>query len=78
MAEHASDYHRGDQDIHEQVTTFHRFGAFTKWGSLITGVTLLVLSLWFATDAGFLGGLVTGVVILALGIWALRERKPKH
>ena len=82
MADHAhdahGDYHRGDQDIHEQVNTFHTFGAFTKWGSLILGVTILTLTLWFCTDTGFLGGLITGLVLLAVGIFALRERKPKH
>ena len=39
---------------------------------------LLMLTLWFATDAGFFGGLITGVVVLVIGIWVLRERKPKH
>jgi hypothetical protein len=78
MAEHASDYHRGAQDIHEQVNTFHAFGAFTKWSSLILAGSLLMLTLWFCTDAGFLGGLVTGLVVLAIGVFALRERKPKH
>ena len=78
MAAHGHDYHRGDMDIHEQVNTFHAFGALTKWGSLITAVSILVLTLWFATDAGLLGGVVTGVVVFAVGVWALRERKPKH
>lgn len=78
MAEHASDYHRGDMDIHEQVNTFHAFGAFTKWGSLALAVTLLTLTMWFATDAGFLGGLITGLVVLAVGVLVLRERKAGH
>lgn len=75
---HAHDYHRGDMDIREQANTFHLFNAWTKWGSLVLAVTLLTLTLWFATDAGFLGGAVTGVVVLALGIFALRERKSGH
>ncbi len=78
MAEHASDYHRGEMDISAQEHTFHAFGAFTKWGSLITAVGVLTLTLWFCTTAGFLGGLITGVVVLALGILLLRERKTNH
>ena len=78
MAAHGHDYHRGDMDIHEQVNTFHAFGAWTKWGSLILAVTLLTLTLWFATEAGVFGGLIVGAVVLAVGVWVLRERKPKH
>ena len=79
MAEHASeDYHRGEMDIREQANTFHAFNAWTKWGSLILAVTLLTLTLWFATEAGFFGGLIVGAVVLAVGVWVLRERKPKH
>ena len=81
MATHAedhTDYHRGEMDIREQVNTFHLFNGWTKWGSLVLAVALLTLTLWFATDAGFLGGLVAGVVVLALGIFALRERKSGH
>lgn len=76
MAEHAhDDYHRGEMDIHEQAATYVAVMRGTKWGSLVIGVSLLVLTLWFCTDAGFLGGAVTGVVLLALGIFFLREKK---
>ncbi|MES2721653.1 MAG: aa3-type cytochrome c oxidase subunit IV, partial [Pseudomonadota bacterium] len=30
----ASEYHRGEMDISEQVATFHLFNGLTKWGSL--------------------------------------------
>jgi hypothetical protein len=73
----ASEYHRGEMDIHEQVSTFHAFNLLTKWGSLATVVALLVLTLWFCTDAGFLGGLVTGLVVTAIGVAVLREKKTK-
>ena len=78
MAAEGHDYHRGDMDIREQANTFHAFGAWTKWGSLVLAVVLLTLTLWFATDAGFFGGLITGLVVLAIGVWVLRERKPRH
>lgn len=71
----ASDYHRGEMDIHEQAATYHGVMAMTKWGSLVIAVALLVLTLWFCTDAGFMGGTVTGLVVLVLGVLLLREKK---
>jgi hypothetical protein len=79
MASHAqdahADYHRGDMDIHEQVHTWTVFKLFAKWGSLITGVGLLFLTMWFCTNTGFIGSFITAVVLMAIGILVLRERK---
>jgi hypothetical protein len=72
MAGKASDYHRGEQDIHEQVATFHLIMNITKWGSLLIASGLLFLVLWFCTSAGFVAGLISGGVVLALGIVLLR------
>jgi hypothetical protein len=74
MAGKASEYHRGEMDIHEQVATFHLVMNITKWGSLIIAAGLLTVVLWFCTAAGFLTGLIAGVVVLVLGIALLRER----
>ena len=72
MAGQASDYHRGEMDIHEQVSTFHLVMNITKWGSLLIAAFLLTAVLWFCTSAGFLAGLISGGVVLALGIVLLR------
>ncbi|THD58710.1 MAG: aa3-type cytochrome c oxidase subunit IV [Phenylobacterium sp.] len=74
MAGQASEYHRGDMDIHEQVATFHLVMGITKWGSLIIAASLLFLTLWFCTPTGFFGAFITGAVVLALGIFFLRSR----
>ena len=74
MAGPASDYHRGEMDISEQVSTFHLVMGMTKWGSLILASFLLWMVIWFCTSAGFLSGLITGGVVLALGIVLLREK----
>jgi len=74
----AHDYHRGEMDIREQVNTFHAFNRLNKWGSLALAVGLLMLTMWFGTEAGFFGGLITGIVVLVLGILILRERKGGH
>jgi hypothetical protein len=79
MAEHAhdahGDYHRGEMDIREQANTFSMFNKMAKWGSLVLAVSLLFLTMWFATEAGFLAALVTSFVLAVVGVWALRERK---
>ena len=52
MAGPASDYHRGEMDIHEQASTFQLVMGITKWGSLVMAAFLLFLVLWFCTPRG--------------------------
>jgi thiamine transporter ThiT len=78
MARKASEYHRGQQDIEEQVATFHLVMNITKWGSLLIAAFLLFSVLWFCTDAGFLTGLISGAVVLVLGAIFLRRGAPAH
>jgi hypothetical protein len=75
MAGQASDYHRGDMEIQEQVSTFHLVMGITKWGSVVLASLLLFLVLWFCTHTGFVGSFITGAIVLILGIVLLRERK---
>jgi thiamine transporter ThiT len=72
MAGQASEYHRGEMDIHEQVATFRLIMNITKWGSLVIASALLFLVLWFCTGAGFLAGLISGIVVFVLGSLLLR------
>jgi hypothetical protein len=78
MAEPASDYHRGEMDIHAQEATFHSVMVASKWSivAIVAGVTFLAL--WFCTAAGFLNAFITAVIIVALGIFFLRERPSTH
>jgi hypothetical protein len=71
----ASEYHRGEMDIHEQVSTYDAFMGLTKWGSLAIAVALVMLVIWFCTPAGFIGGLIPGVVLTVAGIFLLRTKK---
>jgi hypothetical protein len=76
MAEHDHgdhEYHRGEMDIREQAHTYEMFGELSKWGSLLTAVAVLVLTLWFCTNVGFFGGAIPGVVLLVAGIFFLRK-----
>jgi hypothetical protein len=70
----AGDYHRGEMDIQEQAATYAAFGGMTKWGSLAISVLLLMITIWFCTPMGFLGGLIPGVVLAVLGVVFLREK----
>jgi hypothetical protein len=78
MAEQASEFHHGDQDISEQQATFHDAMIATKWAILALAVLITFLTMWFCTAAGFFSAFVTAVVILAVGLFALRERSPAH
>jgi len=78
MADHGADYHRGEMDISHQLSTFNLFTGMTKWGSLHLASLLVLLTLWFCTPAGFLGGLAAAVVLTVLGVVFLRERRPSH
>jgi hypothetical protein len=79
MAEQAADYHRGQQDVRDQIATFHLFMGMTKWGSLYLAAFLVLLVLWFCTSAGFLAGLISAVVILVIGTLVLADKKtPGH
>lgn len=74
MAGQASDYHRGEMDIHEQVSTFHLVMGMTKWGSLVLAALLLLLVIWFCTPFGFVSGLIAGGVVAVLGFMVLRSK----
>ena len=69
----AEPYEHGQMDTRQQELTFHSFIMLTKWGSLYLAALLLFLVLWFATDAGFLGGLVATVIVIVAGTLVLRE-----
>lgn len=69
-----SDYNRGDMDIAEQKATFDLVMNITKWGSLHIAALLLLLTVWFATEAGFVAGLIAAIVLEVLGFLALKKK----
>jgi len=75
----ASEYHRGDMEINEQVSTYHLFVSMAKWGSLALAAFLIFIVLWFCTATGFLGSAAVGAVIAVAGFFVLREHEePAH
>jgi Bacterial aa3 type cytochrome c oxidase subunit IV len=78
MADPASDYHRGEMDIHAQQATFHAVMVASKWSIVALAAGIAFLALWFCTGAGFWNALIAGVIIVVVGIIALRERPSAH
>ncbi|MDP1618302.1 aa3-type cytochrome c oxidase subunit IV [Phenylobacterium sp.] len=74
MGEQASDYHRGEMEIQEQVATYNLFMGMTKWGSLAIAAALLLFTVWFCTPGGFFAGLISAVVLTVIGVVLLRDK----
>ena len=74
MATHGGDYTRGEMIVEEHERTYSGFLKLTKWGSLYLAAVLLLLTLWFCTSAGFIGGFITAAVVLVLGTLVLSEK----
>ena len=71
MAGQASDYHRGDMDIHEQQATFSLVMGITKWGSLIIAVGVLFFTMLFCTDMGLISAFISAGVVAVVGVLLL-------
>jgi uncharacterized RDD family membrane protein YckC len=70
----ANEYHHGDQDIAEQKATFSSFIGASKWSSLWIAAAVLLLTVWFCTDAGFMPGAISAVILLIVGYIGLRKK----
>jgi hypothetical protein len=74
-----TEHNTGDMNISEQTATFHTVVGLLKWGSLAVAATLVLLTFWFCTPAGFLPGFVIALVLVILGAFFLRDKTPaKH
>ena len=72
------DYVRGSQEISEQASTFSLFMGLAKWGSLLIGVSVLFLVMWFQPGGSFIAGAIAAFVLLVIGVFALRKKKAQH
>jgi hypothetical protein len=76
MAGLAHAHHHGDMDVREQQATFRAVIAGAKWSCLTLAVSVLFLTLWLCTDAGFMRAILSAAVIAAVGVFGLRNRTP--
>ncbi len=73
-----AEYHSGQMNIAEQTSTFQSVIGMFKWGSLAVAASLVLLTLWFCTPAGFLPGFVVALVMVILGVIFLRAKPAAH
>lgn len=67
-----------DPDLVAHERTYHVFNVLLRWCMLLLATTLLSLTLWFATPAGFWGALVVGTVVFIAGYLGLVRHEEKQ
>ena len=76
---HSDDYHHGEMSVAAQTRDFHTFLTVTKWACLYLGALVLLLAMWFCTDAGFLTAFISAAIVVAVGVTVLRVKPtPAH
>ena len=65
----ANDYHHGEMDVTEQEGTFSSFMGMSVWFGGFTALSVLWLSMTFATSIGWLvATIITAVVGIVMGL----------
>lgn len=55
------------QEILAHERTYKTFNIILRWCMTLLAAVIAFTTLWFATDAGFVGGAIVGLIILFLG-----------
>lgn len=71
-------YQHGSMEIEEQKATWELFGALTKWGSLAVAAIVLLLTVWFMPNGGFVPAALSAIVVSVVGWWFLRDKPAAH
>ena len=66
------------QEVVTHERTYHYFSLLTRWAMLLIGDATLWLTLWFATDWGFLGSTITAIAVFVLGYIFLIRHEEKQ
>lgn len=67
----------GKPELQAHERTYHVFNMLLRWCALVIGVAIFTLTLWFATNVGFIAGLFIGVALFVAGYWFV-IRKEEH
>jgi hypothetical protein len=72
--------HFGDQTVEvlDHEKTYHAFSILTRWAMLVIGDGTLFFTLWFATNAGFMGAAVVAIVAFIVGYMVLVRHEEKQ
>ncbi len=68
---------RPDPILVEHERTYETFNVLIRWCMVALGSFILMLTLWFATDAGFFVAMITGIVVFAVGYELLVRRQER-
>jgi hypothetical protein len=64
-----------DLVAHERA--YHAFNVLLRWSMVHLASIIVWLTLWFATDAGFIGATVVGLIVFAVG-YVVLVRHEEH
>ena len=70
---HAHPIHSDPATLAVHAGAYHRFMLGLKWVALTLGSLITLLTLWFATAAGFVAGFVTAAVVFGVGVYAMNH-----
>ncbi|MEW5684573.1 MAG: hypothetical protein AB1942_06620 [Pseudomonadota bacterium] len=65
-------------DVLTHEKTYHAFSLLTRWAMLVLGDSILWLTLWFASPAGFLGATLVALVCFVAGYMLLIRHEEKQ
>lgn len=66
-----------DPELVAHERTYKAFNILIRWSMTLLAAGISFLTLWLATDAGFLGGAVTGLIVFVLA-WNFLVRHEEH
>ena len=69
----ADDYTRGEMDISQHKATFEGVMSISVFASLITGLTVLYLTLVFGAEIGWFNALIASALIGAVSGYVLKQ-----
>jgi hypothetical protein len=67
-----------DAELVEHERTYKAFNVLLRWSMVALASSILFLTLWFASPAGFFGALVIGVIVFAFGYFFLVRGEEKE
>ena len=71
--------HNDDPQVVAHEITYHAFNMLVRWSMVLLAALITVLTVWFATPGGALGGLFSGLVVFVggyLGVIRHEARQP--
>lgn len=63
-----------DPELVAHERAYRAFNLVLRWCMTLAAATLVFLTLWLATTAGFIGGAISGLIVFVLGYYFLVRR----